>query len=137
MRLAELAHVKEVEMWAIAEQLLGDHLGEIGLADTRRAGQDEPGDRLVLAAGGDPPAQLTRDRVDHIRLADHLGLQSGRKRVGVDDGELRLLLLVGALKRSAVSQTVEYVNEKPRKSVGAVEKDDQRYRSRHCDERQS
>ncbi len=117
MRLAELAHVEEMEMPLVAEQLVGDDLGEIGLADSGRPGQAEHRDRLVLPPRRDAPAQLPRDGIDHVRLADDLGLEPAGQRGGVDDGELGLLLLVGALQRSAVGQSVENIHDNPRQSV--------------------
>jgi len=80
-------------MRLVAVQGLGEHLGEMALADPGRAGEAEHRERLVLALGRDAAAQLGGNLVNYGILADDLGLELGRELRGVDRRELLILFL--------------------------------------------
>ncbi len=67
----ELAHVDLDERVVVAEQEVGQRLGQLGLADTGRAGEDERAGRAlgVLQAGAGTPDGLA-DGLDGVLLAD-------------------------------------------------------------------
>src|SRR5690606_14530025 len=67
----ELAHVERDEGTFVVEQELGERLGELGLSDTRGAGEDERARRTlrVLEAGALTTDRLRQSR-DRLFLAD-------------------------------------------------------------------
>ena len=69
--LAELRHVELDQRVLVAEQELGERLGQLGLTDTGRAGEDEraTGALRVLQAGAGTADRL-RQRLDGVLLAD-------------------------------------------------------------------
>ena len=136
VRLAELGHVEEMQVAARAVQLLGQDLGEVGLAGAGRPGEAEHRDRLVLAPRREAAAQLARDGVDHVVLADHLRLQPRGERLGVDHGQLRGAGLVFPRENVFVGQAVKHIHEEPRESLGAIEQYADGARSRESDHRQ-
>ena len=71
MLLAELAHVELDQRVLVAEQELGERLGQPGLTDAGRAGEDErpAGTLRVLQAGTGTPDR-PGERLDGLLLAD-------------------------------------------------------------------
>jgi hypothetical protein len=69
--LGELRHVELDQRVLVAEEELGQRLGQLGLTDAGRAGEDErtAGTLRVLQTGTGTPDGL-RDRLDRLRLAD-------------------------------------------------------------------
>src|ERR1700694_1742820 len=69
--VVELAHVDLDERVVVAEQEVGQRLGQLGLTDTGRAGEDERARRAlrILQAGAGTPNRL-RNRLDGVLLAD-------------------------------------------------------------------
>ena len=69
--VVELGHVELDQRVLVAEQELGQRLGQLGLTDAGRAGEDEraAGTLRVLQAGPGAPDGL-RDGLDRLRLAD-------------------------------------------------------------------
>ena len=67
----ELAHVDLDERVVVAEQEVGQRLGQLGLTDTGRAGEDERARRAlgVLQARAGAADRLA-DRLDGVLLAD-------------------------------------------------------------------
>ena len=67
----ELAHVDLDERVVVAEQEVGQRLGQLGLTDTGRAGEDERARRAlgILQPGAGTPDRLG-DGLDGVLLAD-------------------------------------------------------------------
>ena len=67
----ELAHVDLDERVVVAEQEVGQRLGQLGLTDTGRAGEDERTRRaLGVLQPGAGAADRLGDRLDRVLLAD-------------------------------------------------------------------
>ncbi len=67
----ELAHVDLDERVVVAEQEVGQRLGQLGLTDTGRAGEDERARRaLGILQPGAGAADRLGDRLDGVLLAD-------------------------------------------------------------------
>src|SRR5690606_39481850 len=69
--LAELRHVEGDQRVLVTEEELGERLGQLGLTDTGRAGEDErtTGALRVLQTGARTADRL-RQRLDGVDLAD-------------------------------------------------------------------
>src|SRR5918998_5023765 len=78
MPLLELAHVHPDHGVLVAEEVLGEGTGELGLPQARGAEEDEAPDRAlrVLYAGSGAPDRLC-DGLDGLLLADHPLVQHG------------------------------------------------------------
>jgi len=100
-------------MAAIAVHLLGQHLGEMGLADPGGAGETEHRERLVLA--------LRRDGADRVVLPDHARLDAPGEIVGIDGDEPLAAGFVGLLQRRAIGQAIENVHDVPRKIATLID----------------
>ncbi len=76
MPLLVLAHVEPHHRVLVVEHELGERAGELGLADTRRAEEDERADRPVRVLEPGPRApQRVRDGGHGLVLADHALMQ--------------------------------------------------------------
>src|SRR5690606_28013396 len=87
--LAVLAHIERDHGVFVVEQELGERLGQLGLTDTRGAGEDErTGWPLRVFESGARTADGARQRRDGFRLADDTLVQ----RLLHEDETRRLLL---------------------------------------------
>ena len=125
MRLAELAHVEEVQVALVGVELLGQDLGQMGLADTGRAGEAEYCHRLVGPLRRQPPAQLRGHRIDSRILTDDAPLELVGEHRSVDGHELAAARFVSLLERGLISETIEHIHDPPREIATFVEDDDE------------
>ena len=84
------------------------------LADTRRAGKAEHGDRLVQPPRRDTPPQLLGDRLDGVLLADHAGADARGQIVGVDRDQALASLLISLLQTGLVGKPIQNIHDEPR-----------------------
>ena len=88
-RVGVLAHVEPGHASAVAEEELGERLGQLGLADARRADEHQRGDRLARPGqAGLDRRQQVHDQVDRLVLADHPGGEPAPGGVEVERGRV-------------------------------------------------
>ena len=123
MRLAELAHVEEMQVVAVAIKLLAEDLCEMRLADAGWPCEAEHRQRLVTPARRKAAAQLCGNGIHGVVLTNYARFYAPGQIVCVNSGDALAFRIVRFLERGAVRQAIKYIHDDPRK-VAALEQID-------------